>query len=482
MNHERGNEISQLGLLKSEAAAICPGLAERAMQRISYKPGVLVCYPTVKDADKSLVRNVPIFCLPKGVSIKYWYESQRDEEKLFSTCVLTDEKGTKFYGASLSFYENYTKTLTEYQLKVFNEGYQSVDESNGNIKQQKASYRHSENFSSSSTKLLPAAAENSNRALHIIHDARSSFPSSTRPRVLVQLGNDSLVFDHHDDSQIPRSGAMFVVSLKNLGSENFILAMLLALLEQKIVFHSVRPVHTYLNVHLLLLEFFMRAVPFIAGVDSIYFSNQKPPSDVTCFDLDTGTVAHSEYRKSLKINLLPQKPLKNLKSSLDSISRQLTEGCEPLIREAFLRFMCSLMRNQCTDTTALFNVESFLWSRDKHSFDFYKRFFKTQCFNRFIEERSFVSDKKRPKYFFDDCISKIMREKSLKTELRLLDYDMRSSKRTFVVPPPKVLSGRAEKIAMSSPVDILPESDILKNWAIRTTQELKASMAEATTL
>lgn len=62
------------------------------------------------------------------------------------------------------------------------------------------------------------------------------FPSPTRPRVLVQLGADMVEFESHDDSQIPLSGATFVDALKNLGSENFMYAMLLALLEQKVEF------------------------------------------------------------------------------------------------------------------------------------------------------------------------------------------------------------------------------------------------------
>lgn len=62
------------------------------------------------------------------------------------------------------------------------------------------------------------------------------FPSPTRPRVLVQLGLEMVAFESHDDSQIPLSGATFVDALKNLGSENFMYAMLLALLEQKVRF------------------------------------------------------------------------------------------------------------------------------------------------------------------------------------------------------------------------------------------------------
>lgn len=62
------------------------------------------------------------------------------------------------------------------------------------------------------------------------------FPSPSRPRVLVQLGNDMISFESHDDSQIPLSGATFVDALRNFGSENFMYSMLLALLEQKVFF------------------------------------------------------------------------------------------------------------------------------------------------------------------------------------------------------------------------------------------------------
>lgn len=62
------------------------------------------------------------------------------------------------------------------------------------------------------------------------------FPSSSRPRVLVELANDTISFECHDDSQIPLSGATFIDSLKNLGTENFMYIMLLALLEQKVFY------------------------------------------------------------------------------------------------------------------------------------------------------------------------------------------------------------------------------------------------------
>lgn len=60
------------------------------------------------------------------------------------------------------------------------------------------------------------------------------FPSFCRPRVLVELGHDTISFENHDDSQIPLSGATFFETLRCLGTDNLLTAMFLALLEQKV--------------------------------------------------------------------------------------------------------------------------------------------------------------------------------------------------------------------------------------------------------
>lgn len=110
-------------------------------------------------------------------------------------------------------------------------------------------------------------------------------------------------------------------------------------------------------------------LPFIAGVDSRYFDFfEEPPTDVTCFDLDTATISHSDIRKYLKLSILPKKPLKRLRSSLELISKQMTDdakmarkGSDPLdieqqahirkagwdiaIREAFLRYKNTSKKN-----------------------------------------------------------------------------------------------------------------------------------------
>lgn len=60
-------------------------------------------------------QNVPMFCLPMGAVIESWSSECGPPEQLFSTCVLTDSDGEKYYGASLTFYEKYTRELTQHQ-------------------------------------------------------------------------------------------------------------------------------------------------------------------------------------------------------------------------------------------------------------------------------------------------------------------------------------------------------------------------------
>ena len=51
--------------------------------------------------------------------------------------------------------------------------------------------------------------------------------------------------------------------------------------------------------------------------------------------------------------------------------------------------------------------EGFLKSRDKSYHKFYAHLMKMQAFSRFIEERSFVSDKDTSLAFFDECLERV---------------------------------------------------------------------------
>ena len=123
---------------------------------------------------------------------------------------------------------------------------------------------------------------------------------------------------------------------------------------------------------------------------------------------------------------------------------------ETQIQEAFLRFMACIMRGydehllpaqapsrQATYLTSLFDFESFRRSRDKASRPLFAQMLDTQHFCRFIEERSFVSDKDVSLAFFDDCTRRVS---DVSDEPRLLEMEdtLASSERTVFIPPPDV--------------------------------------------
>lgn len=90
-----------------------------------------------------------------------------------------------------------------------------------------------------------------------------------------------------------------------------------------------------------------------------------------------------------------------------------------------------------TDPNALFQLNSFLRSRDKTHHKFFQYLMKTQMFIRFIEERSFVSDGDQGLAFFDECAEKVSAYDDTPTEIRFIDWDSgHSSDRTkFILPP-----------------------------------------------
>ncbi|KIH64554.1 dDENN domain protein [Ancylostoma duodenale] len=228
---------------------------------------------------------------------------------------------------------------------------------------------------------------------------------------------------------------------------------MLALLEQKILVHSLR----YFDLY------------------------EDPPADVTCFDLDTATISQSVNRLTLKLSILPKKPTKQLKATLDDLFRRLNKEAfdlgskkadyvpvdrelvlqkkrkelEMAIHDAFLRFMANLMRGyqsflrpiksapstvSATDTGNLFDLDGFLKSRDKSGVEFFKKFCATQSFIRFIEERSFISDKNTYNAFFDDCIAKV--DASEGSEVSLLEVDGTThlnNTSVFIAPPEPII-------------------------------------------
>ncbi|XP_041651387.1 C-myc promoter-binding protein isoform X3 [Cheilinus undulatus] len=305
---------------------------------------------------------------------------------------------------------------------------------------------------------------------HISHFMQTvPFPSTQRPRILVQLSpHDSLILSQPVSSPLPLSGGSLSTLLLNLGPKNAATLLVLAVTEHKILVHSLRPavltsvtealVSMIFPFHwpcpyiplcpLALADVLSAPCPFIVGVDSRYFDLYVPPADISCVDLDTNTISQKDDKKALTWKILPRRACKYLLNTLNKIHQQLTEGgqlnredmqmehtvtdselnggkslqtLELEIQEAFLRFMAAILRGyrsyllpitqapseKTTDASSLFDIQGFLKSRDRSNHRFYSLMTKTQMFSRFIEECSFVSDKDASLAFFDECVDKL---------------------------------------------------------------------------
>uniref|UniRef100_A0A7I4YM87 C-myc promoter-binding protein n=1 Tax=Haemonchus contortus TaxID=6289 RepID=A0A7I4YM87_HAECO len=510
---------------------ICYKKSQCSTKRLAYKPSVLDYFPKAKSGDSNdddfkLAQNISLFCLPMGALIECWPVKCQPPDRVFSTFVLTDENGTKFYGASVSFFEKYDEKLSDEQLeqlelnstgRVDEAGAVEDSSSNNDPADEMTFYTNIAIciisrypfFNSFKRFLYYIHRMSIGGGVHAVPIERYishlmfevSFPTPRRPYVLMQLGSETISFDSYDESQLPLNGAQLCDTLRALGTDNLIYLMMLALLEQKILVHSLRswmltavaesvcalmfPFHwqcPYVPQCPLGLAGVLHApLPFIAGVDSRYFDlYEDPPPDVTCFDLDTATISQSLNRQTLKLSILPKKPTKQLKATLDDLFRRLNKEAfdlgakadyvpvdremviqkkrkelEMAIHDAFLRFMANLMRGyqsflkpikcapasvSATDTGNLFDLDGFLKSRDKSGVEFFRRFGATQSFIRFIEERSFISDKSTYNAFFDDCIAKV--DMSEGNDVPLLESDSSAhlnNTSVFIAPPEPII-------------------------------------------
>ncbi|PVD19799.1 hypothetical protein C0Q70_20290 [Pomacea canaliculata] len=332
---------------------------------------------------------------------------------------------------------------------------------------------------------------------HFMYDV--PYPSPQRPRILVQLAHGSLSLCMPEDSPLPQSGASFITLLRNLGPELCINLLLYTLLENKILLHSLRPTVLtevaeavtsmifpfhwqcpYIPLCPLGLSDVLNApCPFIVGIDSRYFDLYDPPPDIICVDLDTSRIWLPEDKKQLIFKIMPKKAVRLLQDSLyrlfemaapdtpqgnedlnvemanvdfDFKRKKKQMQMELLIQEAFLRFMAILLRDykqylnpitkqpnsRATDASSLFDMQGFLKSRDKANIKFYTQMMKTQMFFRFIEERSFVSDKDASLAFFDECTETISMNDETREDIRLIEIDnSKTSDRTVFITPPE---------------------------------------------
>ncbi|XP_022900538.2 DENN domain-containing protein Crag isoform X1 [Onthophagus taurus] len=470
---------------------------------ITYKPDVLSRYPMMDLPHFPFPESVPLFCLPMGASLELWPKKASQPKPVYSTFVLTvSDAKHKVYGSALTFYEKFPENRLSNEQKdllKFNEHLEHdvhVIKSICLLSHWPFSYTFEKWLLflyglASSDKPQPVPIERF--ILQLLDEV--PFPGS---RMLLQLTpdqKDRTIMTQPEDLPLPRSSAGFRHLLLNLGSENCLTVLLLALTEQKILIHSLRPdtltavaeaVSSLLFPFkwqcpyiplcpLGLVEVLHAPLPFLIGVDSRFFDLYDPPADVSCVDLDTNIITVCEtHRSLLTIKLLPKKAARILKNTLDQLHKQLSKQNvssvhsdqvddvemefrkrrsdqmqELEIQEAFLRFMAHTLKGYrsfllpitkaptvgTTDPQALFQLNEFLKSRDKAHHKFFTHLMHTQMFIRFIEERSFVADGDQGLTFFDECTEKLNYYED--SDVKLIEYDItnRSERTVFLLPP-----------------------------------------------
>lgn len=474
---------------------------------IPYKAGLLCRYPEEDYESFPLPESVPMFCLPMGATIECWPAHTKHSLPVFSTFVLTGASGEKVYGAAIQFYEPYAEEdLCDRQRSQLGLSCSGLGPDGSSLYSNKSicllshwpffqSFRSFLTFlyrySISGPHALPIEK-------HIAHFMLNvPFPSTQRPRILVQLSpHDSLILSQPVSSPLPLSGGSLSTLLLNLGPKNAATLLVLAVTEHKILVHSLRPavltsvtealVSMIFPFHwpcpyiplcpLALADVLSAPCPFIVGVDSRYFDLYVPPADISCVDLDTNTISQKDDKKAVTWKLLPRRACKHLLNSLNKLYQQLLQGgqlnrddlqtehtmtdcelnggkslqtLELEIQEAFLRFMAAILRGyrsyllpitqapseKTTDASSLFDLQGFLKSRDRSHQRFYSLMMKTQMFSRFIEECSFVSDKDASLAFFDECVDKMDSEHPEDTRLIDLDESHYSEHTVYINPP-----------------------------------------------
>ncbi|XP_077290378.1 DENN domain-containing protein Crag isoform X2 [Arctopsyche grandis] len=325
---------------------------------LSYKPEVLFRYPSVDYNNFSFPESVPLFCLPMGATLEMWPKQASQPKPVFSTFVLTVSDATdKVYGSAVTFYEDYNhNNLTDVQMESL--GWRKgVSQSDYTIHISKSICLLSHwPFSDTFERWLlyihgmsctnePSAIPIERYITHLLEEV--PFPE---PRILIQLSasnvSDRVILTQREDQPLVRSGAGFRQLLLNLGTENCLLVLLLALTEQKILIHSLRP-DTLTAVSeavssllfpfkwqcpyiplcpLGLAEVLHAPLPYLIGVDSRFFDLYDPPPDVSCIDLDTNNITVCEAQRHISTKILPKRQARVLRNTLETLYSKLRPG------------------------------------------------------------------------------------------------------------------------------------------------------------
>ncbi|CAF1049493.1 unnamed protein product [Rotaria sordida] len=378
--------------------------------RIQYRPRILYTFPPTDDNPYyTFPDKTPLFCFPMGAFIERWPSkvTLQSVAPIFSTFLLSH---TKQYGACISFYELFN--AYDRLLLTNNDLINRLDIDNDHLYASTCIVIFSRHpffdtlrrFLFTIYQLIVSSGmttSNNNQLIdhiplieqylkHFFYHV--PFPSPSKPRIFVEY-DEPLLIVLPEDHGLPQNGASFVDLLKNLGTDNTLTLFLFALLESKVLVHSLRSsvltgvveaVNSMLFPFqwqcpyiplcpLALSDVLSAPCPFIIGIDSRYFDVCEPPPDVICVDLDTNIIiGGTEEQKHWSVKMFPKKPFRLLKQSLDEIESQvlntyqqrlydlrtrlkrnrndfelriqmiqLERNMETRIRDVFLRFMCT---------------------------------------------------------------------------------------------------------------------------------------------
>jgi len=501
------------GLLGSNVH-LCYKKSVRQVDSIAFHPDMLGRYPVENTGSFGIEQTVALFCLPMGTTIECWGEDTHHPLPQASSFVLTNQESDKIYGTAVTFYESYDEgKLTEEQkihLRVLRgDGRKSTRRKSLHTNKSICLLSRWPLFDVFKEFLMYLYRMTVSPQCHHIPVERYishfmhalPFPSPQRPIVEYQISSMiKITVTRPQITPIPLSGASFVTLLENLGAENTLNLIALALTEHKIVIHSLRVSEiTCVAEALITLLFPFRwnciyiplcplsmcnvleaPCPFIAGVDSRYFDLFVPPPDIVCVNLDTNTVAlstNADDKNRPTWKMLPRKACKFVKSKLNGCYKELKEATgrndvsmnssfrdpdivrverhrriDRDIQEVMLKLMCSLMRGYrkyllpittrpevgTTDPGSLFNIHEFVRSRERNSQKFYQQLVSCQHFSHFIETRCLeTSDATtRTLVFFDNCLDRITSDNQLES-VRLIESDVATSDHTIIIIPPE---------------------------------------------
>lgn len=378
-------------------------------KRLQYRPQIVYKYSPFDMLSSKFPNETPRFCFPMGAFIERWPSkvTVQNIAPTFSTFHLDNQKQ---YGACISFYELFTayERLPDSASDLVNRLEIEQDHLCSStcivifsrypffdafrrflfiIYRLIISSNYITSSSESLISQIPLVEQYLNHFFHHV-----SFPSPSKPRIFVQY-NEPIIIVLPEENGLPQNGASFIDLLKNLGTDNTLTLFLYALLESKLLIHSLRSsvltgvVEAVNNMlfpfqwqcaylplcPIALSDFICAPFPFIIGIDSRYFDINEPPPDVVCIDLDTNLISGgTEEQRHWSVKMFPKKPFRVLKQSLEEIESQglfsyhqrLTElrsrlkynshdfdlrlqmiqlerQMETRIREVFLRFMCT---------------------------------------------------------------------------------------------------------------------------------------------